>query len=302
MNNVRELVTWATTQLAAAQCMSPENDARLLLSYVLKCDRNELDSKIKISDSQQTEFKVLVDQRANRIPLQYLTGQAFFRFLELHVGPGVFIPRPETELLVQAGLDHLTLQAGPTLAVDLCAGSGAIALSLALENANTTVHAVEFSPEAFNWLEKNVQSYSEQLARVNSSVITYNEDATSRKLLSELNKSVDLVLSNPPYIPNEMIPREPEVREHDPALALYGGADGLEIARKVSVVAADLLKPNGLFGMEHADVQGASAAALLINQQVDGNEIWSKVVDHNDYNQLPRFVTANRTSIDSSPL
>ena len=299
MNNVRELITWATAQLKAAQCMSPENDSRLLLAFVLKCDRNELDALAILSDSQEVEFKALVNQRAKRIPLQHLTGQAFFRYLELQVGSGVFIPRPETELLVQAGLNYLATKSGSKLAVDLCAGSGAIALSLALESANTTVHAVEFSAEAFSWLEKNVQAYADQLARVNSSVITYNDDATNLEVLAKLNGAVDLVLSNPPYIPNDMIPREPEVREFDPALALYGGPDGLEIARKVSLVAADLLKPSGFFGMEHADVQNKSAVAVLTGQQVDDQNIWDEVVDNNDYNQLPRFVTATRTSVNS---
>lgn len=299
MNNVRELIAWATAQLKSAQCMSPENDARLLLAFVLKCDRNELDTQAILSDGQEVEFKNLVKQRAKRIPLQHLTGQAFFRYLELQVGPGVFIPRPETELLVQAGLDYLSNKSAPKLAVDLCAGSGAIALSLALESANTTVHAVEFSADAFNWLEKNVQAYANQLARVNSSVITYNDDATSREVLANLNGAVDLVLSNPPYIPSDMIPREPEVREYDPALALYGGPDGLDLARKVSVVAADLLKPSGFFGMEHADVQSESAIELLTSQKLGEQHIWSEVVDHLDYNDLPRFVTAKRTLVES---
>jgi release factor glutamine methyltransferase len=189
-----------------------------------------------------------------RVPLQHLTGEAYFRHLTLHVGPGVFIPRPETELLVQAGLEALASLTGPKLAVDLCAGSGAIALSLALESPDTTVHAVELSSSAFNWLEKNVARHAEQLMRLNSSIILYHDDATNRELLKNLAGSVDVILTNPPYIPDAMIPREIEVRDHDPALALFGGSDGLAVARKVALVAVDLLKPTGFFGMEHADI------------------------------------------------
>jgi release factor glutamine methyltransferase len=217
----------------------------------------------------------------------------------LQVGPGVFIPRPETELLVQAGLDALAGIKGPKLAVDLCAGSGAVALSLALESPDTTVHAVELSSEAFNWLEKNVNSYAEQLARLNSSVILHHGDATDRDLLSYLTGSVDVLLSNPPYIPDAMIPREPEVRDYDPDLALFGGADGLTIARKVSLVSADLLKPLGFFAMEHADVQSESVVKLLQEMTINQQPLWTDVIDNQDYNHLPRFVTAMRTAFPS---
>lgn len=302
MSTVREVLKWATTKLSTAQCTSPETDAQLLLAFALKVDRKNLPADQELTPEQSAKFTELIEKRAQRIPLQHLTGQAFFRYLELEVGPGVFIPRPETELLVEAGLVELNKKSGAKLAVDLCAGSGAIALSLALESPNTTVHAVEVSTQAFVWLEKNVAAHSEQLARLNSTVITYNEDATNLNVLSALNGTVDVVLSNPPYIPDEMIPREPEVRDHDPKLALFGGPDGLDVARKVSIVAANLLKPNGFFGMEHADVQGESAVDLLSNTGGKNLEIWSQVIDHVDYNQLPRFVTAIRTSAEIAGL
>lgn len=302
MSTVREVLKWATTKLNTAQCTSPETDAQLLLAFALKVDRKNLPADQELTTDQSAKFTELIEKRAQRIPLQHLTGQAFFRYLELEVGPGVFIPRPETELLVEAGLVELNKKSGAKLAVDLCAGSGAIALSLALESPNTTVHAVELSTQAFVWLEKNVAAHSEQLARLNSTVITYNEDATNLNVLSALNGTVDVVLSNPPYIPDEMIPREPEVRDHDPKLALFGGPDGLDVARKVSIVAANLLKPNGFFGMEHADVQGESAVDLLRNTGGNNLEIWSQVIDHVDYNQLPRFVTAIRTSAEIAGL
>ncbi len=302
MSTVREVLKWATTKLSTAQCTSPETDAQLLLAFALKVDRKNLPADQELTTDQSAKFTELIEKRAQRIPLQHLTGQAFFRYLELEVGPGVFIPRPETELLVEAGLVELNKKSGAKLAVDLCAGSGAIALSLALESPNTTVNAVEVSTQAFVWLEKNVAAHSEQLARLNSTVITYNEDATNLNVLSALNGTVDVVLSNPPYIPDEMIPREPEVRDHDPKLALFGGPDGLDVARKVSIVAANLLKPNGFFGMEHADVQGESAVDLLRNTGGKNLEIWSQVIDHVDYNQLPRFVTAIRTSAEIAGL
>ena len=302
MSTVCEVLKWATTKLSTAQCTSPETDAQLLLAFALKVDRKNLPADQELTPEQSAKFTELIEKRAQRIPLQHLTGQAFFRYLELKVGPGVFIPRPETELLVEAGLVELNKKSGAKLAVDLCAGSGAIALSLALESPNTTVHAVEVSTQAFVWLEKNVAAHSEQLARLNSTVITYNEDATNLNVLSALNGTVDVVLSNPPYIPDEMIPREPEVRDHDPKLALFGGPDGLDVARKVSIVAANLLKPNGFFGMEHADVQSESAVDSLSNTGGKNLEIWSQVIDHVDYNQLPRFVTAIRTSAEIAGL
>ena len=299
MSEVRALIKQATQKLAEAGCVSPQNDAELLLAFVLQIERNELAAVESIASDQENKFTELVSKRAQRIPLQHLTGSAYFRYLSLQVGPGVFIPRPETELLVQAGLDELAKVEGPKLAVDLCSGSGAVALSLALESPNTTVHAVELSPVAFSWFEKNLHSYSEQLARLNSSVIPYNDDATSRDLLNKFLGLVDVVLSNPPYIPDAMIPREPEVRDFDPDLALYGGEDGLVIARKVSLVAADLLKPNGFFAMEHADVQSESAVQMLTRITNDGQPLWSNIKDNFDYNQLPRFVSAYRTAFSA---
>lgn len=299
MSDVRALIKQATQKLAEAGCVSPQNDAELLLAFVLDIERSQLVAVESITSDQANKYSELLSKRAQRIPLQHLTGYAYFRYLSLQVGSGVFIPRPETELLVQAGLDELAKLDGPKLAVDLCAGSGAVALSLALESPDTTVHAVELSPEAFNWFEKNLHSYSEQLARLNSSVIPHNDDATSRELLNQFLGAADVVLSNPPYIPDAMIPREPEVRDFDPDMALYGGEDGLDVARKVSLVAADLLKPGGFFAMEHADVQSESVVEMLTMLTNDGQPLWHNINDNLDYNQLPRFVSAYRTSFSS---
>jgi release factor glutamine methyltransferase len=251
-----------------------------------------LASHTGVTDEQIHDFQALVARRANRVPLQHLTGIAFFRHLELAVGPGVFVPRPETELLVEAAIDHLKKLDSPRIAVDLCAGSGAIALSITLEVPGTTVHAVELSDDAVKWLTHNVIDHAARLEAVESHVVVHHGNAGNRSLLSELANQVDAVVSNPPYIPSEMIPRDPEARDHDPAIALFSGQDGLDVAREVFIVAADLLKSGGFFGMEHADVQGESVPALLN----DLATTWLDVKDNLDYNKLPRFTTAVRSA------
>lgn len=290
-NDSKAAVSKAVNSLTEAKVSSPQVDAEILLAYALGIERSQLVIVTEISDEQLFYYENLVARRANRVPLQHLTGIAYFRHLELSVGPGVFVPRPETELLVEAAISHLKTVGSPRIAVDLCAGSGAIALSLALEVPETTVHAVELSDDAFNWLTHNVVDHAAKLEAVESHVIVHHGSAGDRSLLSELFGQVDALVSNPPYIPSEMIPRDPEARDHDPAMALFSGADGLDVAREVVVVAADLLKPNGFIGMEHADVQGESMPALF--DAMPGT--WSEVKDNLDYNKLPRFTTAVRS-------
>jgi release factor glutamine methyltransferase len=270
-------------------------DAELLLAHVVGVERSQLVTVTQISDEQLVDFESFVARRANRVPLQHLTGVAYFRHLELAVGPGVFVPRPETELLVEAAVRYLQTLNSPRVAVDLCAGSGAIALSLALEVPGTTVHAVELSDDAFKWLTHNVVDYAAKLEAIDSSVIVHHGNSGDRSLLSELANQVDAVVSNPPYIPSEMIPRDPEARDHDPAIALFSGLDGLDVAREVVLVAADLLKVGGFVGIEHADVQGESMPALFKEMP----NVWSEVKDNFDYNQLPRFTTAIRSNAAS---
>jgi release factor glutamine methyltransferase len=194
--------------------------------------------------------------------------------------------------LVEAAIDHLKKLDSPRIAVDLCTGSGAIALSIALEVPGTTVHAVELSDDAVKWLTHNVIDHAARLEAVESHVVVHHGNAGNRSLLSELANQVDAVVSNPPYIPSEMIPRDPEARDHDPAMALFSGLDGLDVAREVVIVAADLLKPGGFVGMEHADVQGESMPALFN----DSSDVWIEVKDNLDYNKLPRFTTAIRST------
>lgn len=294
-HDLKAIVSKATTLLIEANVSSPQVDAELLLAHVIGVDRTQLATVTAVTDEQLLDFESLVSRRGNRVPLQHLTGVAYFRHLELAVGPGVFVPRPETELLVEAAVRYLKNLDSPRIAVDLCAGSGAIALSLALEVPGTTVHAVELSDDAVKWLAHNVFNNAAKLEAVDSQVVVHHGNAGDQSLLSDLANRVDAVVSNPPYIPSEMIPRDPEARDHDPAMALFSGLDGLDVAREVVLVAANLLKPGGLIGMEHADVQGESMPALF---RVMSNA-WSEITDNLDYNQLPRFTTAIR-SINAS--
>ena len=255
----------AVARLRAAGVPSPEFDVRALEEFAT-------------SDEQ---FEAFLVRRERRVPLQHITGIAYFRHLELEVGPGVFIPRPETELLAQVAIDELTQLANP-LAIDLCAGSGAVALSIATEVPHVRVHAVELSDAAWPYIERNAQAHESH-----SNITLHHGDACDPELLAQFNAQCDVVVSNPPYIPAGMIPREPEVRDHDPHLALFGGDDGLDIARQVVANASRLLKPGGLFAMEHADVQGDAVLDLF-------DDAWTHVSDHRDYNDLPRYVTARR--------
>ena len=291
MTAITSLINSAAKLLDQAGVGSPQVDAEILLAHVLGIERSNLLTVTSITAEQHFDFEALVSRRANREPLQHLTGVAHFRHISIAVGRGVFVPRPETELLVEAAISHLKTLSGRKLAVDLCAGSGAIALCLAIEVPGTTVHAVELSDDAVKWLTHNVIDHAAQLEATGSHVIVHHGNAGDRELLANLAGKFAAVVSNPPYIPNAMIPRDPEARDHDPAIALFSGDDGLAAARDIVLVAADALAPGGFFGMEHADVQGESVPSLL--KEMSG--IWSQVKDNQDYNKLPRYTTALRT-------
>jgi release factor glutamine methyltransferase len=291
MVDSKDLLSSATSLLNEAGVASPQVDAELLLAHVCGVARSQLNLVSEITSDQVLEFNALVAQRVTRIPLQHLTGVAYFRHLELAVGPGVFVPRPETELLVEAAITYLKSISGPRIAVDLCSGSGAIALSMALEVPGTLVLAVELSDDAVKWLAHNIVDHSAKLEAVGSQVYLHHGNAGDRNLLADMAGQLDAVVTNPPYIPEAMIPRDPEARDHDPAMALFSGPDGLDVAREVAWVGADLLKVGGFFGIEHADVQGESVPELL--KSMPG--LWKQVEDHADYNKLPRFTTAVRS-------
>lgn len=287
---IDRLLREAAGRLAEAGVPSPRVDAEQLLAHCLQVEVGEVRRLAvlgrEIDPDAAAPFEELVERRAARVPLQHLTGLADFAGLRLQVGPGVFVPRPETEALLglaRADLDLMHRAAGgrSLLVVDLCTGSGAIALALAAAVPSATVHGVELSPAAFAWAQRNA-------AAAEHPVQLHRGDA--RTALPELVGTVDLVASNPPYIPPGAVPTDVEVRDHDPVEALFGlGPDGLEVPRGVAARAAALLRPGGVLLMEHADVQGASVQQLLTDQG-----FWREVVDHPDLTGRPRVVRAVR--------
>lgn len=282
------LLRRSAQRLAAAGVETPTNDAGVLAAEVLGIEPVDLIRHETCTPHQAAALEGLIERREHRVPLQHLTGRAHFRRLSLLVGPGVFVPRPETELLVDAVLAELTAlphrrareESGSTpLVVDLCTGSGAIAASIATEAPGTQVAAVELSPEAYLWAERNLEGLGVDLRLA---------DATG--CCHDLDGLVDVVVANPPYIPPDGIIRDPEVAEHDPPVALWGGGpDGLDVVRGIVARAGGLLRPGGLLVVEHADLQGVAAVAV-----VTGSERFESVVDHPDLTGRARFVTARR--------
>jgi release factor glutamine methyltransferase len=279
-----QMLVDAARRLTEAGVESPRVDAELLLAAVLDVSRSRLLTLIDVPDDVAVRFGTLVDQRADRVPLQHLTGRAPFRFLELAVGPGVFVPRPETEQLTGWALERLAGIPAPVV-VDLGSGSGAIALSLAHECPGARVTAVERDPGAIEWTRHNAVARTEA---GDSPVTVIDGDMTDPALLTDLDGTVDLVVSNPPYVPDgARVPRE--VADHDPPLALWGGPDGLDVVRGLLVTAARLLRPGGRLGIEHADQQGSALPALV---RAHGG--FTEVEDHPDLAGRPRFTTARR--------
>jgi release factor glutamine methyltransferase len=242
----------AAEVLAEAGVPSPRVDAELLAAHLLGESVGRVRALALAGAPAPEGLAGLVAERAQRVPLQHITGRAQFRHLELEVGPGVFVPRPETETVVQHAIDHARGLAEPKMA-DLGTGSGAIAGALATEVPGSRVFAVELSELAHAWAERNLASLGVELVL-----------GDLRTALAEHDGTFDVVVSNPPYIPAEAVPREPEVAEHDPQIALYGGgADGMQLPAAAAAAAARLLKPGGYFIMEHAEVQAAAVARLL---------------------------------------
>ncbi|MDF2848034.1 MAG: prmC [Oerskovia sp.] len=242
------------------------------------------------------ELARLLDARAERVPLQHLVGTAPFRHLDLLVGPGVFVPRPETEQVAQVAIDEVlgvvARGAEAPLVVDLCTGSGAIALAVATEVPGARVHAVELDRDAHAWAERNVIRTREA-----SGAVVHLVRGDARTALAELDGSCDVVVSNPPYVPPDAVPRDPEVALHDPQVALYGlGEDGLEVPRGVTRAAARLLAPGGLYVMEHAEVQARSARDMVA--AVGGFE---DIRTADDLTGRPRMVVARRARPTSEP-
>jgi release factor glutamine methyltransferase len=287
---VRPLLQQAASELREVGVSSAEQEARQLLAYAAGVELARLPLLDAVEDAQAAYFEVLIKKRARRIPLQHLTGRAHFRYLEVEVGPGVFVPRPETEVMTGWAIEQLrpmvyAVAGGESrhlpVVVELGTGSGAVAKSIALELTGTRVHAVELSEEAAAYAARNLADTTVEL---------HVQDMIGA--LPELSGSVDLVIANPPYIPLEAFESVlPEVRDYDPPLALFSGDDGLDAIKVVAAEAARLLRPAGLLCVEHADVQGESAQQVLVRHGA-----FAGVRDHLDLNGRPRFVTAVRMS------
>ena len=280
---ISEALESATDKLTSAGVTSPSVDAELLGCFVLGIERSELTMlslrEELFPEDKIVQFETSVARRVKREPLQHITGLAPFRHIELHVGPGVFIPRPETEQLVELAIEGIKKIEKP-LVVDLCSGSGAIAISLATELEGSRVFSVELSEQAFEFLSNNYQKYGLDTKSAK------NEDLGNA--FDELEAQVDLVISNPPYIPDSAVPVDLEVQLHEPSLALYGGEDGLDVIRRISDRALYLLKPSGLLLLEHADTQAHAISQLLLNQG------WQEVISSQDLAGKDRMISARK--------
>jgi release factor glutamine methyltransferase len=266
----------AAARLAKAGVPSPEHDADVLLAHVLGVDRGGLALVQDVSGEQVVRFEELLARRERREPLQHLLGVAGFRYVEVAVGPGVFVPRPETELLAGWAIDRAREVDEPVV-VDLCTGSGAIARAVVDEVPGARVLAVELDPAAHGWAARNLAGTGVEL-RLGDMAEEFDE----------LAGQVDVVTCNPPYIPLDAWESvAPEARDHDPHLALFSGDDGLAALRVVAASAARLLRPGGWVGAEHADVQGESAPAVFA-----ATGRFRDVRDHPDLAGRPRYVTA----------
>jgi release factor glutamine methyltransferase len=285
---IRPLLTQAAGQLGEVGIESPQQEARQLLAYAAGVELAQLPLLDTVEDAQAAYFQTLINKRAHRMPLQHLTGRAHFRHLELDVGPGVFVPRPETEVMTGWAIEQLrpmvyAVARGVSrrlpVVVELGTGSGAVAKSIATELTGTRVHAVEVSEEAAAYAARNLADTTVEL---------HVQDMIGA--LPELDATVDLVISNPPYIPLDAWESVvPEARDYDPLLALVAGQDGLDAIRVVAAEAARLLRPAGFLCVEHADVQGESAQRIVMQHGA-----FAGVRDHPDLNGRPRFVTAVR--------
>jgi release factor glutamine methyltransferase len=261
-----------------------EVEAEHLLAHTLGISRMDLHNPLTVENAllaigdltivEETYWKLL-DRRCAHEPLQYLTGVAYFRHLELKVGPGVLVPRPESELLVEAVLTHIEKMNGAVSVVDLGSGSGALALAIATEAPQTHVIAVEKSTDAIHWLKENVSFIDEKVRILESDVATALEGV-----------KCDVVIANPPYIPDdEALPKD--VATHEPAVALFGGPDGMRTPRLFVSAAARLLKPGGFLAIEHHETQAEEVGDVLTLEFED-------ILLHKDLNGRPRFTTAVR--------
>ena len=287
--SLRVQIMAAAQQLAQAGVGSAQYDAEELAAHLLGTSRTRLGLQPLVEPEWTHQYRALVAQRATRIPLQHLIGSAVLGRTTVVVGPGVFIPRPETEVLLEWALKALAGVTAPVV-IDLCAGSGAIALAIAQARPDARVHAVELSDGALAWARRNADLHRDAGG---TPIDLRGGDFADQRLLADLDGTADLVTANPPYVPSGAAV-EPEVSDHDPAEAVFGGPDGLDVIRPLISVAAGLLKPGGMLAIEHDDTHGESVPALLAARRV-----LADVQDHADLNGRPRFVTARRVSLPS---
>ncbi|GAA2538468.1 peptide chain release factor N(5)-glutamine methyltransferase [Microbacterium mitrae] len=281
--SVSAVLATARETLTTAGVTDPAVDATLLLAHVLGASRGDIQLKETLShtlsDADLAAYDAVIARRAAREPLQHITGTAPFRYLELLVGPGVFVPRPETEIVAQYAIDALWAVAAPEpIAVDLGTGSGAIALAMATEVPHARVVAVERSAAAHGWAAKNV-------TRVGATNLELRRGDFAHAL-DDLAGTVAVIASNPPYVPADAIPRDLEVRLHDPKEALYSGADGLDDIRIISGVGLRLGYPGSSIVLEHGEWQGAEIREILT---ADG---WQSAATHQDLTMRDRVTTA----------
>jgi release factor glutamine methyltransferase len=285
---VRAVLASATAELAAAGIASPRTDAELLAAYALGIARGRLVMVDDFTPEQLATFRRLLADRSRRIPLQHLLGQVAFGALDVAVGPGVFVPRPETELMVEWALTSLPDERA--LVVDLCSGSGVIALAIAHARPRARVIAVERDLEAASWLSRNAKVRAD--AGDHAIEIVLGDVTEPGVPSTKFDGLVDLLLCNPPYVPDGT-PVPDEVL-HDPQSAVFGGPDGLDVIRPVVARSVVLVKPGGWVGIEHDDSHVRAVADLLT-----ATGSYTDVMVHSDLAGRPRFTIARRWQTDS---
>ena len=272
----------ASAELAAVGVPSPQNDAEVIMAFALGISRGSLLAKVFKGDDLEgqplREFAQMIDRRMSREPLQHIVGRAPFLDFELRVGPGVFIPRPETEMLTEMAIAEVR-PTGEPLVVDVGTGSGAIAIGIARARPNASVIAIESSLQAGEYARHNITDLAPKVTL---------KVADFEVILLQLQGKCDLIVSNPPYIPADAEPTDPEVSMYDPPEALYGGEDGLDVIRKLERFAWFSLKPSGMLLLEHGFDQSQRIRDIL------GNSGWQQLQSHNDLAGKMRFTSARR--------
>lgn len=293
----REVLRLATARLTLAGIDSARVDAELLLAHALQVRRSRLITIETITPDQASAFASLIARRFRREPLQHIVGTAPFRYLELEVGPGVFVPRPETETLVELALQFIEARQAENpdhrvRVVDLCTGSAVIPLAIATEAKNVDVIAIEREQAAYDWATRNIANYQAKIDETGSTLKLLLADAADAANLVE--RPVDVLTSNPPYVPDEGRPLDPEVRDYDPPTALYGGDDGMDVVRLVVAAAETLLTPGGLLLIEHSDAQGPAGHNGGV-PAIAATPAFHSIQDHKDLTARPRVTAARRT-------